>query len=1319
MFNIPFQIKFVNICGLGYHAKNKYRLDKIPYKIKELCTSSNYKPTIYLCLETHLKSFHKNIRLPRSLRYLAETSSDSGSGGIYAFSDNIFEIENRASDVKVIESKHALYIKVKIKDEFLNLIIVYLPFSKNEVQSIFLKIDQFIQQKNIQNFCFLGDFNIDFQNPVHRTRANILLSFLNKHRLYNLAEKLNCLPKYTWIGRGKRFKSKSVIDHFFCNFDAFTSISFNHNSFSDHQTVNISTKTKFSYKPPTWRPFLFSQKEFVDLLKEESVNFLNRSADTNSIKQNHETYYNNPMLVDDDFTFNGFEHTNTTVFFNLIEHLKLVHDKFYSKMRQKDFKKTKDFDVQIKMLYNQIENAQNYEYVQKQISELIQTQQDYFKLLVITRSETYYMRTLLLDGKSNSVTFQNFKKKSKHNYKLIVDGETITNAQKVAEIFGENHSNLISPKELPKSDLSGLLDTFKLNLDDMFPKLINVSSPYSNSKEFKDVIKSIKSSSATGPSSEPKLLYKFLFDLFPKFSTKSFNHLYDIEIEMSPFSYIKKRNICFLPKKDLDTTKTENHRGIALAETPYKILSKAMNKKVTPHLSKICDENQNGFIPGRNMTTTSISILSTMNYIRSESIDSQCVSFDMKKAFDSTLYSVSDVIIKHIFPNGNFAKSWISLTNGGSYQAIVNQCKSKLYNISMGFAQGGPSSSSRYIIYNHIFVCCLRSSLFDNIRLKIADNLACPNSLADDVVQFFQFKTMQDVELVSFLLVKLKDTINLQVNFSKTKVLTHGNFPANLSTIGNISPYIKHLGIYLSFDEKLASSMTYNELINKLNSRSKNICFSYGSSVLKRRNVCTSLMNSLCYHIYRVYAPNKKQITEIWKSISKFFWSSKTKEGFSIRFKVAKCKVERYFYEGGLEILLPAQQSFSIWITSFFNILKHACLYPKSTISQVLQFKNVPVKQILQNFGSNIFKEYMEDLQILYPFSCSTYFDKAYKYFKQLEINPNTFLHSSIFTSSWCKSVKFKTRDINYMNDNNLFTISSLLEHKKINQKVLFLPIINHSLNDILIDKPMLFNKINKVLKNITKNFPSLDSFSSSKIKYFSKTLLQISNKQKSIFSYHFKKQYRCKKNKNEHPAFKTRRDSNIYVPDYEMFKLSYQKLLLMPLPLHFKSFFFEQINRTLPSRNKLSNMKIIDSNLCIKCNVKADAEHVLFLCFFPKFFIDSLAKFLDKTFNNSNPDFIFLKENFYLFNIYYEAFTYDEYLQITLLILIAKDRSLKINNDTCLNRWNDWNCFSQSIFISQLTCKILDNLGKSCELINQYLEFLIYYKDDALFFRN
>ena len=172
-----------------------------------------------------------------------------------------------------------------------------------------------------------------------------------------------------------------------------------------------------------------------------------------------------------------------------------------------------------------------------------------------------------------------------------------------------------------------------------------------------------------------------------------------------------------------------------------------------------------------------------------------------------------------------------------------------------------------------------------------------------------------------------------------------------------------------------------------------------------------------------------------------------------------------------------------------------------------------------------------------------------------------------------------------------------------------------------------------------------------------------------------------------------------------------------MPVPLHLKSFLFEQINRTLPSRNKLAEMKIIDSNLCIKCNIKANTEHVLLNCVFSKYFINSLAKFLDKLYNNSQPAFIFMKENFYLFNMHYDVFSDDDYLQLTLMILIAKERSLKINNDECLTRWNNFNFFSQSLFIAQQTCKILENLGKSCNIIEQYLNYLLCYKNVVKFF--
>ena len=134
----------------------------------------------------------------------------------------------------------------------------------------------------------------------------------------------------------------------------------------------------------------------------------------------------------------------------------------------------------------------------------------------------------------------------------------------------------------------------------------------------------------------------------------------------------------------------------------------------------------------------------------------------------------------------------------------------------------------------------------------------------------------------------------------------------------------------------------------------------------------------------------------------------------------------------------------------------------------------------------------------------------------------------------------------------------------------------------------------------------------------------------------------------------------------------------------------------------------MLDNNLCIKCGVKSDSDHALFTCFFPRYFINCLSLFLDKKFNNGKPDFIFLKENFYLFNIYYEVFTIEEYTQITLLSLVAKDRSLKINKDTCLDRWTIDNCISPAILLTQFTSKLLDEAGLSSELVDNFLEYML-----------
>ena len=48
------------------------------------------------------------------------------------------------------------------------------------------------------------------------------------------------------------------------------------------------------------------------------------------------------------------------------------------------------------------------------------------------------------------------------------------------------------------------------------------------------------------------------------------------------------------------------------------------------------------------------------------------------------------------------------------------------------------------------------------------------------------------------------------------------------------------------------------------------------------------------------------------------------------------------------------------------------------------------------------------------------------------------------------------------------------------------------------------------------------------------------------------------------------------------------------------------------------------------------------------------------------------------------------------------------------MNRWNN---LKQSLFIAQQTCKILENLEKPYNIIEQYLNHLLNYKNVVQFF--
>lgn len=1306
-----FQVKAVNVMGLCANSKSTFRNQGIPHKIKEVVSSSKYFPTLYCLTETKLKSNHQRIKLPRSLRYAGETSGITAKGGIFIFYDKNLIIENRKSDIAVITSQYAMYIKIKVKEKLFEIICVYLPSETKHCKSVLKDIDEFIIKRKIKNFTLIGDTNIDFSKITHRSKAKAFLKLSEKNNLFNLADKLNCNVEYSWRGRGERWESKSLLDHCFTNIQEFSYIDYKYNSFSDHKSLSVSIKEKFVYSAPKWKSFLFKNPQFLEVMQKEIITFLFDNADFLSKKQSLDFYIENQENIEIDLAFDGPQFKETSVLFSLLKQLKQAHDKFYSKLRMQTFNKTQEFHKKITKLYSDL-RAVNKNDKLREIDILISQQNEYFKNISFIRAETSYLQKLILDGNSNAYTFSHVHKSFKNEPTLLINGQIIDSPLKIAEHLSNKHAEIVSPKIIPVSNLDNFLSEYDLDLDKLYPKIESLVSPNSTCKEFKDVINSMASTSTPGITSEPKILYQFLFNILPEFMTKALNNLYHIDIDNSPFAFLKDRNIVFIPKKGSDQRLAENKRPISLMETPFKIVTKALNRKITPHLNSILSVDQHGFTNGRHMHTGSVSIIATMNHVKTHNINTQFVSFDIKRAFDRVIPAVLEKILNHIFPYGFFAKAWINLTSGGRFRACIGNTVSNFKKITLGTPQGGPNAGVSYNIVHHIFTSVLDSAAFRSISLEINKQLLPAGAFADDTWKFLRLKSINDVKKVHSMLIQMEKSTGLKINFAKTKILVHGSLPFSLDLIGSVQPNLKHLGIFLSFDNNMGAKLTYDELITNLEKKAMKYPLKSSYNIFKRRNLCTALMNSMCYHIFRIYAPNSCQTKKIWKAIAKFLWSNKTESGNTSRFKVSQKTVELDLINGGLKILKPEQQSFSIFIPSLLHILHHAYNYPKSTLGIIISYKKIKVKALLNNFGYKTFNENQKRLKSLYPHCNDNYFIKFADFFQDLE--KYNFMQTPIRSFSSLKK-QFTPREINLLESNNLNTIASVLKQRVIGDRVMLLPLICPSINTIL-KSPVLVNKLKTIIES--SHFPPLNTLQRATLRNLHKPLININNFKPSILSLNFKIMHRNKL-KRQAPAIKTRIRDGLYFPDVELFEISFKKLFSLPLTLYHKSFFFEQFTRTLVSKRKLFYFGHSDSPKCFKCNKDSTSEHALMFCYFPKYFVHSLAIFLDEYFNNHNPEFIFLKESFYLFNIYFEQFSEKDYYQLSTLILVAKDRALKISKDECINRWNSYNCFSQSLFIVQLSIKLLDNMASDFKLLVEFQNFLLKYHSNVSYFES
>ena len=141
---------------------------------------------------------------------------------------------------------------------------------------------------------------------------------------------------------------------------------------------------------------------------------------------------------------------------------------------------------------------------------------------------------------------------------------------------------------------------------------------------------------------------------------------------MERLSVTQKRGIISLiPKDESNLTVFSNWRPIALLNVDYKILAKAIAKRIQPKLPKLIYTDQTGFIKGRFIGQNVRLLIDLMEYTDVKKIPGILLFVDFEKAFETVQWSFIQNVLKR-FNFGPVIRHWISTLYSDVESAVIN-----------------------------------------------------------------------------------------------------------------------------------------------------------------------------------------------------------------------------------------------------------------------------------------------------------------------------------------------------------------------------------------------------------------------------------------------------------------------------------------------------------------------------------------------------------------------------------------------------------------------------------------------------------------------
>ena len=204
----------------------------------------------------------------------------------------------------------------------------------------------------------------------------------------------------------------------------------------------------------------------------------------------------------------------------------------------------------------------------------------------------------------------------------------------------------------------------------------------------------------------------------------------------------------------------------------YKILTKVLAIRLQRVISKLVNDNQSGFIKGRNIAQVLREIDDLVEFEKNRGSSNIFLSVDFEKAFD-TISSTFIVEMCRAYGLGNNFMNWIEIIMNRRSACVKNNgFISNEFPLSRGIRQGCPLSPLLFVLAVELIAIKTRQDTSIE-GCKVVDSFTKIRQYADDTT--FLVKNISEAEKVLNILNDFASFSGLKVNKIKSKAFCPGS----------------------------------------------------------------------------------------------------------------------------------------------------------------------------------------------------------------------------------------------------------------------------------------------------------------------------------------------------------------------------------------------------------------------------------------------------------------------------------------------------------------------------------------------------------------